>query len=196
MSCFGNRSRGSLAGGGRKVLADAVGCHRCNAGTGACASRWGTCVAQARQCSFPWLHCLMRPQREATCGCVRRFGNAASKGPIHIAAFDSPQPPNERPQSMGRPLSNGSDAAMWIGVLQRPLEPKQAARTRENPAPIGEPGQTPDRSRVSPKAGARFRRYFFSLRYSKTWSMMPYSLACSAVRILSRSVSRRTCSAV
>ena len=39
-------------------------------------------------------------------------------------------------------------------------------------------------------------RYFFSLRYSKTWSMMPYSLACSAVRILSRSVSRRTCSAV
>lgn len=87
--------------GGRKVLADAVGCHRCNAWTGACASRWGTCVAQARQCSFPWLHCLMRPQREAPCGSVRRFGNAASKGPIHIAAFDSPQPPNERPQSMG-----------------------------------------------------------------------------------------------
>ena len=88
-------------GWGRKVLADAVGCDRCNAWTGACASRWGTCVAQARQCSFPWLHCLVRPQREAPCGSVRRFGNAASKGPIHIAAFDSPQPPNERPQSMG-----------------------------------------------------------------------------------------------
>lgn len=66
-------------GWGRKVLADAVGCDRCNAWTGACASRWGTCVAQARQCSFPWLHCLVRPQREAPCGSVRRFGNAARR---------------------------------------------------------------------------------------------------------------------
>lgn len=49
--------------------------------------------------------------------------------------------------------------------------------------------------RERPTRTSGSKNYLFSLRYSKTWSMMPYSLASAAVRILSRSVSIRICSA-